>query len=270
MKYLFVPVNYNSYDSLKYYIQAICHALDTANNNHILVDICVADNTPEPQEITKDKKEYGKVNIVVRHYDNPGYLSAALKSIYSVDINSYDYIIISNVDVLVDKSFFCCLEKLKLDKQTTWIAPSIYSESEKRDVNPKISERYSKRRLQLLRMLFRFPHLWHFYTKTLYKRKSINTIVEKPQQDIYAGHGSFMIFTKDLFTKNVSMDYPVFLFCEEIFLAEMVRKIGMKTTYFPSIKVYDKEHASTSHMKLSRYCKYNFDAITYILHRFYE
>ena len=269
MRLLFTPVNYNSYDSLNDYISSIYHALKNTDGNHIEADILVADNSPEPQALRCDDHIEGLV-IKVFHYDNPGYLSAALKTIYSINREIYDYIIISNVDVQIDKSFFTCLEELQLDKKTAWIAPAIYSESEKRDVNPKIEERYKKRHLQLLRMLFKFPKLWYFYSKTLYRRKSINAMIQKPQQDIYAGHGSFMLFTKDFFKNISSMDYPVFLFCEEIYLAEMVRSIGMKTTYCPSIKVKDKEHASTSRINLSRYCKYNYDAITFILHRFYE
>ena len=79
-----------------------------------------------------------------------------------------------------------------------------------------------------------------------------------------------MIFTNDLFLSIPRMDYPVFLFCEEIFLAEMVKRIEKKVTYYPSIKVVDREHASTGKMKLSQYCKYNYDALTYIVKNFYE
>jgi GT2 family glycosyltransferase len=118
-------------------------------------------------------------------------------------------------------------------------------------------------------LLFRFPLLYHLYTQTVYRKKVI-TATQKPQQDIYAGHGSFMIFTSAFFQKCPKMDYPVFLFCEEIFLAEKVRSIGGKTTYCPSIKIHDKEHASTGKMKLSKYCKYNFEALTYIIRHFYE
>ena len=265
MRFLFVPVNYNSYDSLNAYIQAVSHALQMTDDNSFCADIHVADNSSEPKEIAQDER----VTILARHYDNPGYLQAALNTIYSADLSSYDYIIISNVDVLVDESFFVSFKDLSIDQQTAWIAPAIYSESEKRDVNPKIQERYSKKRLQQLRLLFRFPLLYHLYTKTVYRKKVI-TATQKPQQDIYAGHGSFMIFTSEFFQKCPKMDYPVFLFCEEIFLAEKVESIGCKTTYCPSIKIHDKEHASTGKMKLSRYCKYNYEALTYIINQFYE
>ncbi len=265
MRFLFVPVNYHSYDSLNAYIKAVSRALKTADDETIHADIHVADNSSEPMEV----KQQEGLTVCVRHYDNPGYLSAALKTIYASDFPSYDYIVISNVDVLVDESFFTSMKNLQVDKQTAWIAPAIYSENEKRDVNPKIQERYSKKRLQLLRLLFRFPLLYHVYTKTVYRKKVI-AATQKPQQDIYAGHGSFMIFTSAFFQKCPTLEYPVFLFCEEIFLAEKIGSIGGKTTYCPSVKIWDKEHASTGKMKLSRYCKYNYQALTYIIRHFYE
>ena len=269
MRYLFVPVNYKSYNVLDEYIKAISEAMDETKDDNLIVDIYVADNSPEPQEINKDFN-IERLNIKVFNYNNPGYLNAALRTIYSVDSSIYNYIIISNVDVIVDKSIFIEFKKLNLDKQTVWIAPSIYSASEKRDVNPKNTERYSKQRLQNLRHLFRFPILYRLYTKTFYKQKISTITPQKSQQDIYAAHGSFMIFTNEFFKKCPSLNYPVFLFCEELFLAETVRQIGCKATYCPSIKIRDKEHASTSKMNLSKYCKYNYEALTYIIDNFYE
>lgn len=269
MKLLFVPVNYKSYNALDEYIKAIIVAMDEIKDETLKVDIHIADNSPTPQVI-KGNYDIEGLCIKVFHYNNPGYLNAALRTIYSTNNSIYDYIIISNVDVIVDKSIFIELKKLTLGKQTVWIAPSIYSASEKRDVNPKNSERYSKKRLQILRHLFRFPLLYRLYTKTFYKQKISDITPQKPQQDIYAGHGSFMIFTSELFKKCPSLNYPVFLFCEELFLAETVRQIGCKATYCPSIKISDKEHASTSKMNLSEYCKYNYEALTYIINTFYE
>lgn len=269
MKFLFVPVNYKSYNALDEYIKAIIVAMDEIKDETLIVDIYVADNSPEPQVIKNNYNIEG-LNIKGYNYNNPGYLNAALSTIYSINSSIYNYIIISNVDVIVDKSIFIEFKKLKLDKQTVWIAPSIYSASEKRDVNPKNTERYSKQRLQNLRRLFRFPFLYRLYTKTFYKQKISTITPQKPQQDIYAAHGSFMIFTSEFFKKCPTLSYPVFLFCEEIFFAEIVRRIGGKVTYCPSIKIKDKEHASTSKMNLSKYCKYNYEALTYIINTFYE
>ena len=282
MKVLFVPVTYNSYDALDNYIASVGKALEAAADPTISVKIHVADNS------TFSRKENSQ-SVETTHYDNPGYLPAALKTVYSEDFASYDYIIISNVDVTLDESFFIALRDLKPDPDTVWIAPFIWSPSENRDVNPKILERYTKKRLQLLRLLFACPPLYYLYTRTLY-RKKVNqsrkeeasssasdsnhnfqfSILNSQLKNIYSGHGSFMIFRPELFQQEPPLNYPVFLFCEEIFMAEMVRRIGKKAVHCPAVKVWDCEHASTGLMGLWRYCKYNHDALSYIIKHFYE
>ena len=289
MKVLFVPVTYNSYDALDNYIASVGKALEAAADPTISVKIHVADNSNYSRNVECGMWNENTPSAETTHYDNPGYLPAALKTVYSEDYASYDYIIISNVDVTLDETFFTALRDLKPDPDTVWIAPFIWSPSENRDVNPKILERYTKKRLQLLRLLFACPPLYYLYTRTLY-RKKVNqsskeeasssasdgnhnfqfSILNSQLKNIYSGHGSFMIFRPELFQQEPPLDYPVFLFCEEIFMAEMVRRIGKKTVHCPTVKVWDCEHASTGLMGLWRYCKYNHDALSYIIKHFYE
>ena len=100
MNILFVPVTYNSYDALDNYIASISKALDAAADPTISVTIHVADNSTIEK---KEKKEVeGNISLLTSHYDNPGYLPAAQKTVYSEDVTKYDYIIISNVDVVLD------------------------------------------------------------------------------------------------------------------------------------------------------------------------
>ncbi len=269
MKVLIVPVTYNSYDALDNYIASVGKALEAAADPTISVKIHVADNSTSPRN-----EALGRRTLATTHYDNPGYLPAALKTVYSEDYASYDYIIISNVDVTLDETFFTALRDLKPDPDTVWIAPFIWSPSENRDVNPKNLERYSKKRLQLLRLLFACPPLYYLYTRTLYRKKVNQSRKEEcgmwNERTIYSGHGSFMIFRPELFQQEPPLNYPVFLFCEEIFMAEMVRRIGKKAVHCPAVKVWDCEHASTGLMGLWRYCKYNHDALSYIIKHFYE
>ena len=302
MNILFVPVTYNSYDALDSYIASVGKALDAAADPTITVTIHVADNSSEGVR-TQNSGNSSNLSLLTTHYPNPGYLPAALKTVYSEDYASYDYIIISNVDVTLDETFFTALRDLNVDADTVWIAPFIWSPSEQRDVNPKVQERYTKKRLRLLRLLFRFPLLWYTYSKSVYRLRKQATSPALPEGEeglpgslsarhsppsegsgevtsspsgrsggvpIYAGHGSFMIFRPEIFLQEPPLDYPVFLFCEEIYMAEMARRIGKKVCHCPAVKVWDKEHASTGLMGLWRYCKYNHDALSYIICTFYE
>lgn len=116
--------------------------------------------------------------------------------------------------------------------------------------------------------MYKIPLLHHIYQNSLYKRKKKKK--ESSQKRIYAGHGSFMIFTKIFFTQYSKIEYPIFLFGEELFFAELIRRKSLYVEYFPNIKVYDDEHISTSKMNSKFYYKCNREAIKYIISNFYE
>ena len=104
------------------------------------------------------------------------------------------------------------------------------------------------------------------YNHTLYKSKKL---VSHQRGEIYAGHGSFIILTKRFFEACGIITYPVFLFCEEIYLGELCQQHGLKVVYEPNICVTDAEHASTSSFRRSKYCQFNYQALSYILKTYY-
>lgn len=264
-KILIVPVNYNSYDYLDSYLKSVSEAWDMAKNECELT-VYIADNSTKPEDV--DLPQYNLPDLKIKRLDNLGYFGGALYVINNcVNVADYDYVIISNVDITLDLSFFAELSNLQSDNNVGWIAPMIYSSDENRDRNPKIIARPSKKRLSLLKTMYQFPFLHSIYTKTFYKRKKL---LHYAPRDIYAGHGSVVILTKNFFNKYPRIEYPIFLFGEEIFLGELCRKAQLSTIYRPSIKVLDSEHASTSQMKSAFYYKCNYDALSYILKEFYE
>jgi GT2 family glycosyltransferase len=237
-------VSYESDKELVQYRQSLEKAIEKAKDL-VSLDIFVAHNTQE---------------------DNPGYFGAVKRLMDDVDITVYDYTIISNVDVVVEEDFFLKLADYKCEENTGWIAPQIWSHLEERDRNPKILNRYSLRKLNILKAFYQFPLLDTLYTRTFYRQKKYKN---HPAGKIYAGHGSLIILTNKYFKRCGKIDYPIFLFCEEIYLAEMCRKARLEVEYVPSIKVTDSEHASTSRMKHSFYCRCNYEAMQYIIRTFY-
>lgn len=217
------------------------------------------------------KKAEGEVNVEVfvannNEKDNPGYFGAIKKLMQNVDMNAYDYAIISNVDLTLDENFFVKLSAYNCAEDTGWIAPQIWSQAEGRDRNPESVCRYSLSQIRVLKLLYKYPLLDSLYTKTFYRRKKY---VSKPAGHIYAGHGSFIILTNEYFKKCGIIDYPIFLYGEEIYLAEQCRKAKLKVVYNPDLKVYDYEHISTSTMKRNFNYQCRYKAIQYILKNFY-
>lgn len=237
-------VSYNSDKERDHYLASIKQAAQKASDQ-VQVEVFVANNTKD---------------------NNPGYFGAIQQMMKDVDVMTYDYSIISNVDMELNEDFFCRLADYPCESTTGWIAPQIYSHLEERDRNPKILQRYSAKKLQILKTLYQFPILDTLYTHTLYHSKKYQHHEAGP---IYAGHGSLIILTKHYFEVCGKIDYPVFLFCEEIYLAECCRQHQLTVRYEPSIRVTDTEHASTGQMPHRLYCRYNYEAISYILQKYY-
>lgn len=262
---LIVCVNYNTYNELNQYLSSIEKSAGKLQN--INVNVIIADNSTFKQSVNTNR--YDHINVETQKLDNIGYLKGAQYVINRVpDIKKYDFVIISNVDILMKEDFFTKLYDYRIDQNIAWIAPQIFSKNENRDLNPKVLSRYSKKKLSMLYYMYKYPVLFYLYTATVYKRKKIRSTY--PEMDIYAGHGSFIILTRTFFENQNDINYPVFLFGEELYLAEKIRIVGKKVKYVPSIIIYDNEHVSTSKMKKKSYFKYNQESIKYILDTFYH
>ena len=199
--------------------------------------------------------------------DNPGYFGAVKKLMQDVNVAEYDYAIVSNVDLTLAEDFFINLAAYDCPEDTGWIAPRIWSQLEGRDRNPQRLARPTRRKMQILKAFYQYPLLDTIYHHTAYRRKKYNTQAEPGT--IYAGHGSLIILTKHYLQKCGKIDYPIFLFCEELFLAENCRQAGLTVRYEPSIQVNDKEHVSIGKMPHSVYCQHNLKAMNYIIKKFF-
>lgn len=237
-------VSYNSDMERDKYIDSIKAAAKNASET-VSVDIIIANNTKD---------------------NNPGYFGAIKQLMEKNDISKYDYCIISNVDLTIENSFFQKLSEYECPSDIGWVAPQIWSQAEGRDRNPESVCRYSLSKIRVLKLLYKYPLLDLLYTKTFYRRKKY---VSKPAGQIYAGHGSFIILTSKYFKKCGIIDYPIFLYGEEIYLAEQCRSAKLKVVYNPDLKVYDYEHISTSTMRRSFNYQCRYKAIQYVLNNFY-
>lgn len=199
--------------------------------------------------------------------DNPGYFGAVKKLMQDVNVAEYDYAIVSNVDLTLAEDFFINLAAYDCPEDTGWIAPRIWSQLEGRDRNPQRLARPTRRKMQILKAFYQYPLLDTIYHHTAYRRKKYDT--QASPGTIYAGHGSLIILTKKYLQKCGKIDYPMFLFCEELFLAENCRQAGLAVRYEPSIQVNDKEHVSIGKMPHSVYCQYNLKAMNYIIKKFF-
>lgn len=265
---LFICVNYNTNELLNNYIKSIDKAKSLLNYP-LRIDVLIGDNS----ELFDPVKNNLNKNISVFHINNKsnlGYIGGVTRAIKesNVDLTGYDYVIISNVDLKISETFLKKMMDLNVGPEIGWIAPCIFSEKETRDRNPKIIKRPSHRKMKMTALMYRIPLIHYIYSNSIYKNcdKSCKNF---SNNNIYAGHGSFMIFTNSFIKKNSNFIFPGFLFGEEIFFAELVRLSKLKTIYVPELIVNDIDHASTSKLKKAVFYKMNYQSIKIITEKFF-
>ena len=268
VRVLICCVNYHSKSSLENYLKSIERAL--AMTNDISLSVFIVDNS-QPAELS-GIFDYDFEISFTSNDQNYGYIKGIHQGLLKKGMNpeKYDFVIISNVDLELDASFFDELLKMQIDSSIGWVAPSIFSKYEGRDKNPQRLLRPSRRKLLQLKILFTFPllHLVYFYFIYPNRKKALR----KPYSGdiIYSGHGSLMIFTNQFISKIKYFEYPCFLFGEEIYFAELLRRYSLKTIYIPELLVSDNEHTSTGLLSLRRHCRYNRESLNYLIREFFS
>lgn len=242
-RFLLICVTYHSDNELHAFVESVLHAAECVKGR-MEVDIEVADNGQ----------------------DNKGYFGGALP-IYNAKAKEYDYVSISNVDLQLSENFF---EQL-LTVDTTkigWIAPDIFTDKIDRHENPYLLSRPKKRNFAIWNIIYSSTFIYRLYHR-LYLLKSRQTKIY-PACEIYAGHGSFMLFTNNFVTKNVEIHFPGFMYGEEIYMAELTRKAGLQVHYVPTLRITNIGNINTGLINQAQKSKWSKASLHAIYKEFFE
>ncbi|RYZ83380.1 MAG: glycosyltransferase [Proteobacteria bacterium] len=265
MKIGIIPVCYNAYADAARFLESVEKA--SCACSHLSLEVVLADNSTVDAPLGIIHRE-SSFNYTYQKNSNIGYFPAFNSGLSNLSgpTESYDFIIVCNVDLVVADNFFIELTKQSLSENVGVIAPGIFSDKDGRDLNPKMRTRPTRAKINFMRaicssvLLFR---LYHYLVRMKENARSRSqarvSISSEPCKQssvpsMYGAHGSFMIFTKNYFRRGAHTDYPRFLFGEEGFVAEQLRQHQLLIKHIPVIRVFDKEHASTSQIKLAFIC----------------
>jgi len=273
-KVCIVLVCYNAYQDAKKLLNSLQEAL--SQESKIDLTVVFSDNSTEPFDV--HSLNDGSYNFDY-HYiknENVGYFPGFYAGLQHIDYapKAFDYVIVSNVDLTVDKFFFEKLIDTDLKVNVGIIAPSIISKTHGGSSNPKIINRPSKNKLIILKSIF--SNVFLFSTYNLLSRLKAkftspkNTSNSIGSIDMYAPHGAFIIFTNNYLLSAAKINYPRFLFGEEVFVAEEARLNNLKITYEPYLVIYDNEHGSTSLEKNKFISMEHVKSYDYLLKTYYS
>ena len=215
---------------------------------------------------------------------NAGYFGAAkegLDGFLKRGAAMPDWIIVCNHDILIeDRDFF--MKLFGQDPSAAGvIAPRIRCLPGGVEQNPFMRRRPGRLRWAGLRLCssnYGAAALWDWLSR---KKRAVQSYraahARKPvegerarREPIYAPHGSFFIFSRRYFEAGGFLDPHLFLYGEEITVAETCRSLGLPVIYEPSLCVFHNEHASTGR-RISRFsyeCQKK--ALRYVTSRYFS
>lgn len=236
-KYVFVILVYRNYADLIECVESIKKKV----KSHKIIIVNAFYDDFSKNEIERIAEIYDCVFI---NEPNKGYSHGNNVGIsYAKNNFEYDYIVISNPDVVIN-------EFPDMFSEADIIAPNITVASGKQQ-NPMylryhaLSDKliylgFKKKTKLYLLMGLGINKCFRLFDKI--------TMTGKDTRSIYAAHGSFVMLSKhtvDVFNGK-PYDEKMFLFAEEMVLAAKAKKENLITRYAPQIKVFHKEDGSMS------------------------
>jgi len=248
------------------------------------VDVIIADNASGEEELAELRpavEEFPNASLL-ESATNRGYFGAARFAFdqYRTQGHSLpDWVIVCNHDILIeDSGFFTRL--LQEDPEAVGvIAPRIQVLSGKADQNPFMRRRPGRLRWTQLRFVSSNYGVSAFWNWLCRRKAALRCWLAARSKDsprnapakretIYAAHGSFTIFSRRYFEAGGFLDGNLFLYGEEISVAEICRSLGLPVVYLPALHLLHREHESTGKV-LSRFtfeCQKN--ALRYLSSRY--
>jgi GT2 family glycosyltransferase len=260
---LTICVNYRNDEQTACFVRGLLAQRSISEQKVIIVD------NSEPPRV--DSPLLGLVRIDQRIWlchpgKNLGYYGGAAWGLckYIKEFPLPDWIIVCNTDIaLIQPAFLSNLCALHSAGHHAAIAPAIISAVSRNDLNPCMKTRPARFLMHFYKWVFRYYPVSMtyqllallkskilFFLKFSQSRSSANSDQKflVPQQ-IYAPHGSFVAYNRKYFESGGTLNHGVFMFGEEVFIAETAKRLGLTIAYDPRLRIEHLEHSTTSIFK---------------------
>lgn len=202
--------------------------------------------------------------------ENKGYSYGNNKGIEFARNNYiFDFLVISNADIIVRKFDVQILNKYS----DVVIGPKIITSTGKnqnpfypyKKIFPRMENFFLRRKIKL------GYYIIIALNKICKKLLSIKMLIEKKDfEKVYALHGSFIIFSKGALQKIKDIfDENIFLFSEEVVLAEKMKECEIYAYYSTLLEVYHKEDGSMKFLSGTMYDE-EVKSNTYVLKKYFS
>ena len=233
-------------------------------------NLVVVDNSEDDDEWHQiESLTDGEIRVKVLRADmNLGYFGAVEWALPQVDHPNVTWLVVSNTDVhLANNDTFAELIRVPMEGIGV-LAPSIRSAKDGHDQNPYQLRRPTVTQMRIRKMILgnillaQIVILVYAVIHRTFKTHNASQHTSAAKF-IYAAHGSFFAVSRTFLDRGGNFDFPMFLFAEELYVAEQARGLALKTLYAPSVKVEHFEHRQTGYLRSHKILKCGAQAAHY-------
>lgn len=244
----------------------------TISEKIFLVVSC--NSVKDKEKLLKGLATSGLDNAVLYPEKNLGYLHGCLYGLrHSISVEDFKWIMISNTDIeFQSNAFFYDLLNKKTCKDIWCIAPHIVLPSGRRQ-NPFLISRPSSKKMMTWKRIQGNQVGLQLYTKLAYVKRKLNANKEShndfKNSIIYAAHGSCIILKPECVVLLSQINDKIFMYGEELLIAELIRKNKKKVYYIRDLVVHHNENSTTKLIDYKRKSMYYKQSYEYLMRVFF-
>ena len=225
-------------------------------------NVLVVDNHSEDDSVARIKQAVSELTNVelLASPNNRGYFGGAKWALdhYFERHGVPDWVIVCNNDIVFDSPDFLNTLLARDPRAQGILAPAVISGLTGFDSNPMIVKRPGRvRTLRYRLLLSTYRVAWCTQWLAPLVRKGRHRLHKggssrrNARTQIYAPHGSFVIFSRRFFEEGGFIDDGCFLYAEEFGVAETCLRLGLSIIHDPELRVSHNDNQTTGRM-LSR------------------
>ena len=249
MSILIITVNYKNSTPTENLIKSIINCKINASLKIVIIDNESTENSFSSLNMIKTTTN---LDIeIIRSSNNTYYwggINLGLNK-YNNGEKDYNWIIACNNDIeFNDTNFFEKLYNLKEDSCSI-IAPQIISSLTNKDLNP-----FMLKPISFIYDIYYSLYYLNFFTSKIVHKighlikliKNLSIINNSSVQQIYAPHGSCIIFNSIFFSDGGFLETDFTMYGEEVSTGEIAKNLNLLIYYFPILSLIHNEHQSTN------------------------
>lgn len=242
MKVCFVTVNFNNASLTIEYVKSIVRVMPDASYKIYVID---NDSEKADKELLFNIKGMAEISYLER---NIGYFPAMNTALAVIEKSEWDYIVISNNDLVLEHGFPEALESINAPSGALVIAPDIVTLDGVHQ-NPHEARKIAWTRMLMYSLYFSNYFLGRMMYKLQQCLKKIRNVKNRvvgaeESRRIFLGYGACYLLRPGFFSKNPVLLHPPFLMGEEVYVAYQAQEAGGYIYYCNEVKVKHCDHAS--------------------------